>query len=201
VVDTPLVAASAWIDAHPPHELSLVGAGGGPGTDLEEWAAPSSAAYAGATLVVEVAAIGKDTGIRADAEVIWLPAKPEDEVVPDGTPVTVVVENHAGPPNGIDPPTGQTLLTRHLGAADGVHLIPDLDALLPDDGEVRHCSSDSGYRVLMQVVSAGAPEVFTDWYACDLVLATRDGTSLPSLDATPRFRDEIEGLVGPPPAG
>jgi hypothetical protein len=53
----------------------------------------------------------------------------------------------------------------------------------------------------MELVNAGAPEVFTDWYACDLILVTRDGTSRPSLDATPQFQDEIARLVGPPPAG
>jgi hypothetical protein len=200
-VDMPLAATFAWIDAHPPRGLSFAGAGGGPGMDLDQWAAPNSAAYTVATLIVEIAAVGKSTEIRADAEVIWLPAKPEDEVVPAGIPVTVVVENHAWPPNGIDAPTGQTLLTRHLDAADGDQLLTDLDALLPDDGEVRHCTADTGYRVLMELVNAGAPEVFTDWYVCDLILVTRDGTSRPSLDATPQFQDEIARLVGPPPAG
>jgi hypothetical protein len=197
--DESYAATLAWIQAHAPAGLTSNGGGdsGGPGipaNTLIGFTAPATRAYTGAMLVSEVAAIGSGAGIRVDAELIWLPAKPTNEAVPPGTPVTLVVFDHYGWMS--DPPSR----TKRLDSADADTLIARLNALLPSDGAAHGCAADSGYRVLIDVTVGGVPEVFNDWYACWTVLVTRGGGSLPALATTQDFQNEIDRLVGAPPS-
>ncbi len=157
--------------------------------------APSTTAYDGALLEVELAAMGSaETALRVDAEVIWLPPKLSDEFVPAGTTVTLVAVNHFGTSD----PT--TLRTKHLDSSDAALMVRDLNALLPSDGGVHGCAADDGYRVQIDVMVAGTPMTFSDWWACYLVQVKRGGASLLTLRPTMSFQDEITRLIGSPPA-
>jgi hypothetical protein len=198
-IEMPFADALAWMQAHPPGGLPSDSGGqaGGPGVPVNRllgFSAPSTTAYDGAAVELELVAMSSsETGLRADAEVIWLPPKPSDELVPAGTAVTLVAINHFG----TDAAT--TLRTKLLDSADAAAVINALNALLPDDGGVRHCAADDGYRIQIEVTVAGTPMVFSDWWACFLVQVTRGGTSLPTLLQTISFQDEMTDLMGLPP--
>ena len=192
--------ALTWLQTHPPGALQSDSGGqaGGPGVPDNRvlgFSAPSTTAYDGAEVELELVAISaSETGLRADAEVIWLPPKPPDEFVPAGTAVTLVAINHYGTS------AATTLRTRRLDSADAARVISDLNALVPDDGSTRHCAADDGYRIQIEVTVAGTPMVFSDWWACYLVQVTRGGTTLPTLLQTMPFQNEITDLMGMPPA-
>ena len=197
-VDASYATSVAWVREHPPAELRIDGGGysGGPGIPSNmsfAFRAPDTAAYTGATLLIEVADMGGRTGIRMDAQAIWLPAKSPLEVVTKGTPVTLMLLRNQGGSNA------RTAPARLLDAEDGDAVIADLNALRPSDGGARGCGADLGYRVLIAVPVRGADEVFNDDAACNLVLVTRGGTTLPTLTGSPALESEIEHLVGPPP--
>lgn len=197
-VDASYATAVAWVRGHPPGALSIDGGGssGGPGIPANtsfRFGAPDTDAYTGATLLIELADMDGRTGIRVDAQGIWLPAKSPLEVVTKGTPVTLVVLNDTGGS------TARTAPSRLLDPADGDTVIADLNALRPSDGGARGCALDLGYRVLIAVPAHGVDEVFNDDAACNLVLVTRGGRSLPTLTGSPALENEIEHLVGPRP--
>ncbi|HVC05895.1 MAG TPA: hypothetical protein VND88_14565 [Candidatus Acidoferrales bacterium] len=199
-VDMSFAHALAWVEAHPPAGLTSEASGmtGGPGVPTNRslgFQAPSTIAYDGALLEVELAAMGSSaTGMRVDAEVIWLPPKPADEFVPGGTAVTLVSINHFGTTDAT------TVRTRHLDAPDAAVVVRDLNTLLPTDGSVRHCTADEGYRIQIEVTVSGTPMVFSDWWACFQVQVTRGSTKLLTLTSTMSFQDEITHLIGGPPA-
>lgn len=190
----------AWIDAHTPGRLAsgMGGQSGGPGVPMNRslgFAAPSTTAYDGATIELDLAVIGASvTGLRADAEVVWLPSKPADELVPAGTAVTLVAINHFGSSDAT------TLRTRNLDSTDGGAVITDVNALLPSDGGARGCGLDTGYRVQIEVVVAGTPLVFSYWPACSQVQVTRARTSLLTLSPSTAFANEITRIMGSQPA-
>ncbi len=191
--------AVIWLQTHPPGGLQADSGGqaGGPGVPVNRFlgfSAPSTTAYDGAEVELELVAMSaSETGLRADAEVIWLPPKPPDEFVPSGTAVTLIAINHFGTS------AATTLRTRHLDSADAAAVIRDLNALLPDDGSTRHCAADDGYRIQIEVTVAGTPTVFSDWWACYLVQVTRGRTTFPTLLQTMPFQNEITDLMGSPP--
>jgi hypothetical protein len=199
-VDMSFADALAWIQAHPPAGLtsSMGGQAGGPGVPTNRslgYSAPSTTAYDGASVELELAAMGSSvTGLRADAEVVWLPAKPADEFVPAGTVVTLVAVKHFGSPDAT------VLRTRQLDATDGAVMIKDLNGLLPSDGGIRGCAADiDGYRVQIEAAVAGTNLVFSFWPACFEVPVTRGGASLLTLTPTTAFQNEITNLIGIPP--
>lgn len=198
LADEPYADALAWIQAHPPADLSVNGGGysGGPGVPANRslsFRAPDTPAFSGALLITELVDMGGRTGIRVDAQAIWLPGRPADEFVPSGTAVTLVVQNHFGSPDVT------TLMTKRLDGGDGNVVIADVNALSVSDGGVHHCAMDTGYRVLIGVMITGIPEVFDLWEACNTVLVTRGGKALPALTADAALVQEITRLVGPPP--
>ena len=161
----PFADALAWIQAHPHAELTpgLSGQSGGPAVPTDRslgFEAPSTTAYDGATVELDLAAMSSsETGLRADAEVIWLPSKPSDEFVPLGTAGTLVAVNQFGSSDAT------TLRTRYLDPADAAALITDLNALPPNDGGTLGCGLDTGYRVQIEAEVAGTMLVFSDWWA------------------------------------
>ncbi len=197
-VDLSYAKSVAWVRGHPPGGLTIDGGAsyGGPGVAENTtfaFRAPDTAAYTGATLLIELVDMGARTGIRVDAQAIWIPAKSPLEVVTKGTLVTLVVENGGGA-------SSAKPVLSHLDPEDGDAVIADLNALHPSDGGARGCGLDTGYRVLIEVVVLGSDEVFNDFAACNLVLVTRGGTSLPTLTDSPALEKEIEHLVGSPTA-
>jgi hypothetical protein len=198
-IDMSFADALAWIQEHPPAGLTsgMSGRSGGPGVPTNRslgFEAPSTTAYDGATVELDLAAMSSSTtGLRADAKVIWLPPKPSDEFVPLGTAVTLAAVNHFGSSDAT------TLRTRDLDPADAAALITDLNALPPSDGGARACALDTGYRVQIEAEVAGTPLVFSDWWACSEVPVTRGGATLLTLTSTPAFEHEITLLIGSPP--
>ena len=197
-VDLPYVQVETWVTEHPPSGLQsdVGGSIGGPGVPTNTFMgfrAPDTTAYTGADLLIELADMGSRTGMRLDADAIWLPGRSPLEMVSTGTPVTLIAED-----NG-DDPSAQPVLTKLLDPEDGDTVIADLNALQPSDGGTRNCGLDTGYRVLIDVVVQGGDEVFDNYRACDLVLVDRGGTSLPTLTGSPSLDSEIESLVGSPP--
>ena len=199
-IDMSFAGVLAWIEAHTPGGLTsgMGGQAGGPGVPMNRslgFSAPSTTAYDGATIELDLAEMSPSvTGLRADAEVVWLPPKPADELVPPGTTVTLVAINHFGESDAT------TLRTRHLDSADGAVVITDINALLPSDGGARGCALDTGYRVQIEVVVAGTPLVFSYWPACAEVQVTRARTSLLTVSPSVAFGNEITHLMGPEPA-
>lgn len=199
-IDMSFADALAWIQSHPPGGLKsdTGGYAGGPGVPVNHllgFSLPSTTAYDGAEIELELVAVSStETGLRADAEVIWLPPKPSDELVRAGTAVTLVAINHFGSSEAT------TLRTRHLDSSDGAAVIKDVNALLPDDGGTRGCAMDTGYRVQIEVVVAGVPVVFSYWPACAQVQVTRARTSLLTLFPSAAFGNEITRLMGAQPA-
>lgn len=188
-----------WIRTHPPEGLQSdrSGTAGGPGVPANEslgYPAPSTTAYDGALVELEAAAMGSSqTGLRADAEVIWLPPRPSEETLPFNAAVTLVAINHFGSSEAT------TLRTRRLDPGDAAILISDLNTLLPDDGGTRGCAADTGYRVQIEASIGGPPILFSYWPACWQIDVTRGGTSLVTLAPTGAYQDEITRLIGPQP--
>lgn len=199
-IDMSFADALAWMQAHPPGGLQSDSGGqaGGPGVPVNRllgFSVPSTTAYDGAQVELELVAMSSsETAVRGDAEVIWLPSKPSSELVPAGTAVTLVAINHFGLPDAT------TLRTRHLDTADAAVMVRDLNALLPSDGGSRGCAADSAYRVQIEVTIAGSPVVFSDFWACNLIQVTRGGTSLLTLSPTDAFQNEVTHLIGTPPS-
>ena len=199
-IDMPFDDAVAWIQAHSPAGLKpgMSGWSGGPGEPANRsfgFDAPSTTAYEGATVELELAAMSSsETGLRADAEVIWLPPKPAGEFVPSGTAVTLLAVNHFGSSDAT------TLRTRNLDRGDAAPLISALNVLLPSGGGAHGCGLDTGYRVQIEADVAGTPLVFSDWWACSEVLVTRGGVGLVTLTATPAFDSTVTRLIGSPPS-
>jgi hypothetical protein len=199
-LDMSFSTALAWIQAHPPRGLrsNMAGTSGGPGVPVNRslgFSAPSTTAYDGASVELDLAAMGSaETGLRADAEVIWLPAKPSTEFVPAGTAVTLVAQSHFGQSDVT------TLRSRHLDTADAAVMIGDLNALLPSDGGAHGCAADiDGYRVQIEAAVVGTALVFSDWPACVEVSVTRGGVPLLTLTPTTIFQNEVTRLIGFPP--
>jgi hypothetical protein len=198
-IDMPFANALAWIQAHPPGGLQsgTGGQAGGPGVPVNRFlgfSVPSTTAYDGAAVNVELVAISStETGVRADAELIWLPPKPSQEYVPAGTAVTLVAYTNFGSSDA------KALHTKALDSADAAVVINDINALLPSDGGSRGCGIDFGYRVQVEVAVAGTPLVFSDWSACGMVPVTRGSAKLLTLSTSQAFENEITHLMGPPP--
>ncbi len=199
-VDEPMASIESWIQAHPPLGLSHSGGGsyGGPmvpDNALLKYTDKSAETYASPGLLIEVADTGHaTTDIRVDAEDVWLPARSPDEFIALGTHMTLLADKDFYAKG--QPP----LFTKLLNAADGDALIADLNALPTNDGGVRGCGFDQGYRVIAIAIVAGVPEMFDDWTACGEVLVSRGGKSLTPLDTSPALNAEVLKLAGPPPA-
>jgi hypothetical protein len=198
-IDMSFADTLAWIKAHTPGGLTsgMGGQAGGPGVPTNQslgFSAPSTTAYDGATIELDLAEVSPSmTGLRADAEVVWLPPKPSTEFIPADTAVTLVAINHFGSSDAT------TLRTRHLDSMDGAVVIKDVNALLPSDGGTMGCALDTGYRVQIETVVAGTPLVFSYWPACAQVQATRARTSLLTLFPSAAFGTEITHLMGSEP--
>jgi hypothetical protein len=152
-------SAIGWIEAHRPSGSSLAGTGYESfGDGGQEWSASFSWPPVGQlldtrTLVVAVTALtGGMTGIRADAEVTWLPAKPAGDLVPAGATILTAVLSH-----GLNAwQTGHPLTTTRDAAVIAA-IRARLNALPVAPPGARSCPADFGQELTLSFYAeAGA---------------------------------------------
>jgi hypothetical protein len=151
-------AVLAWIEAHRPAGLAWTGRGQLGERHravvlFAEFSAPPAAGLAERTLVVSVAPAGTAvgaaaasdvTGIRVDAQVTWMPAKPAAERIPAAArEITVTFSGGDGDGDGAGRArtwriTDAATVARVKAIADGLPLVPP---------GLTHCPADLGRQV------------------------------------------------------
>jgi hypothetical protein len=123
-------------------------------------------------------------GIRADAQVVWLPNRAPDESIPSTIEkIDVSAFTMAGR-------IGHRVLT----GAHAHHLATRINAL-PTAARTEHsCTADQGYR--LHVVAG--PLVFDEDVACFTVLVTDGGRRLPALNGSRPFVHAVASSMGLP---
>lgn len=139
------------------------------------------------TVLITVASDGHDgAAIRADAQVVWLPARTAEETIPadlDRLDVSAYVGNP-------DDELGHETLTGQA-ARDLVQIINDLPTALRG---VHGCGPDVGYT--LRVVAG--PLVFVDDVACRDIVVTSDGRAQPLLAGSEEFVHAVASSLGLP---
>ena len=138
------------------------------------------------TVLVTVTSDGHGgSAIRADAQVVWLPARDPAETIRGQSAVDVTA--YDGIPK-------RTLGHRVLTGAAARRLIAVINQL-PTAARGEHsCGADTGYRL---VVRAG-PLTFDDDVACFDVAVTDGRRSLPALQSSGRFVHAVTSALGLP---
>lgn len=148
-------------------------------------------------LQVSITQVDADTvGVRADAQVLWIPDKPASERVPDGVR-SVEVLAYKGSPD-------QVLARRTVSGAVAQHLADLTNALVRDNSGVHGCVMDVGYRKRLTFTTDSA-QVVVDGFFCGGALMTVDGVRQPALFDSLDLRNAIDAVLGPlpstPPSG
>jgi hypothetical protein len=115
----------------------------GPPSWDREFDLPAAGALTSRELIVEVAGTGNgQTAIRLDADVVWQPSRPPDDLVPDAARVVTITELASGNPQAKQPPAPVTI----TGPAVTGRLAALIDRLpvSPLDNEAVSCPAPSG---------------------------------------------------------
>lgn len=190
-----------WMKAHPPAG-SRAGGSGSSSTSAgpDEWFVAFSWPAVGQlldsrTVAVSVAQLGDGlSGIRVDAQVTWLPAKPPGDIVPDG--VTVLTAALSGLNPGEPPHAPTTTTSAALIAAIRAQL-DALPVVAPGSGS---CPAAFGHVLTLSFRDqAGAQPVavvVASTSGCEVVQVFREGhLGEPSLDGY-GFASLVEGELG-----
>jgi len=187
-------AVLAWIQAHVPAGFTLGGTGSGsyePGPTAapgQSWTdqfelAPVPGVLTQRWLVVLVVADGGQTAIRADAQVVWLPARPAAErIPPDARVVTITPVFGIRPVKRfvrLDPPVTVTSPAKVAAIAaviDGLPLFPPGAFSCPADfgGAMR-------LTFRMSVRGPVVAQLTAQYGGCGTVSVSIDGRAMPAL--------------------
>jgi len=144
----------------------------------------------GNDVVVEFVPIAAhQTGIRADAQVIWTPPRPAAEMVPatvTGATVTAYYLPH------------HVVARRDVGTATARHLGALVNALHRDTRGPHGCLVDFGFRLRITFTAAQGRYVVGEFPACGAVSLTTDGHDQPGLLLSGRLLPATLGAVGLP---
>jgi hypothetical protein len=194
-------AVLGWVQAHPPAGMqgNMSGSSAGPRGLITSWYGFGSTPTTGLSsreLVVTVAsATGGGTAVRADAQAVWILARPASEVVPVGvTRVTIRVRR---PGHRVSTPITLSAPSKVKRVAKLVNELPRFQP-----GAVA-CPADIGPLVELDFRRAsGVPPVaiaIADGSGCGLVQFTLRGRHEPALAAGPGLIRELTALLGRPP--
>jgi hypothetical protein len=176
--------ALAYVEAHPPAGSKKVGwgSGGGPGgptVSSVTYGWPATAGVLGTRqLVVELVRLGHGrTGVRADAQDVWITPRPDSERVParvNRLTVTLV--------RGGKVAQGPYTLTSHAKIHAAAAVINSLPLFPPG---AYSCPADFGVTVRMQFYSGArvkpAAVAGLDVFGCQTVALTVGGRGYPAL--------------------
>jgi hypothetical protein len=193
-----LQEVSNWIQHHPPHGATgnMGGASATPGGTTSQWTgfgfAPRSGVLSERELIVTVAhARGGGTALRADAQVVWVVARPSSERVPgDVRQIIIVVRRPSVPASA----------PQRVAAAAQIRAIVSLVNLLPlSQPGVVSCPADVGpfvrLRFLPATGSSPLAEVTADGSGCGLVTFSLRGHSEPALAGGPGLIRRLEAIL------
>ncbi len=207
-------AVLAWVRAHLPSGFTLAGTGTGtyrPGPSAaalsESWtdqfALPAvPGVLTERWLVVLAVPDGGQTAIRADAQVVWLPARPAAERIPaDARAVTVtpVFGDQAGKARErLDRAVTVTDPAKVAGVAA---LIDGLDRFPPG---VANCPADFGAAIRLTFLASPhgrvVAVVVAGYAGCGVVSVTIRGRSMPALSdytqSGQRLQDRVLAIAG-----
>jgi hypothetical protein len=200
-------AVLAWVDAHVParfasalHGSRRYGSAGDAWVD--EFDLPVvPGVLTQRSLLVEVMSEGARTAVRADAQVIWLPARPASERIPPGaTAVTLALMPGSGQwplarKRPAEPPvtiTDPAKVARIAAVVDGLSLYPP--------GEFASCPMDfgSGIRLTFRAGRNGPVlAVVTDHdTGCQRISVVIDGKSQPQLAGAESLEHDVLAIAG-----
>lgn len=189
------VAASAqsvlaFVTGAPPAGSTLVyqGGGSGPGTPGFSlvgfgWPAVTNV-LEGQELIVEIVRLGDGTtGVRADAQVVWITTRPASEHIPAGARrLWVTVSGGVGPPGARPQPARPILVTSSAKIRRVVALLNRLPAYQPG---VSPCPVDTGGVVQLAFYrrrgAAALAVARIDPGGCGAVRLSIDGRGQPTL--------------------
>lgn len=191
----------SFLRAHPPqgfsHYLTATG-----GTDpVVTYGFGRGGLSSNETLLVSALQVGDHVDVRADAQVVWTPAKTVAEIVPPS--LTKATFDYKGPLPGAyqDDSTSPKPAHAHrvLTGKALRRIVADLDALqtLPV-GAVYSCPSDDGEVGKVRAIIAGQHVTFDVSFAgCRFVAVSANGQSQPALSGGPgRLLTDLYATIG-----
>jgi hypothetical protein len=177
-------AVLAWIRAHLPAGFTVGGEGSGSQSWFDEFALPPvPGVLTQRWMVVLVVADGDQTAIRVDAQVVWLPARPAGERIPQDAQVVTI-----SPVFGLQPVKRLERLDPAVTVTDPakVHAIATVVDGLPlfPPGEF-NCPADFGAAMSLTFrTSPGGPvvaQLTAQYGGCGTVTVSIGGRAWPSL--------------------
>jgi hypothetical protein len=140
------------------------------------------------TLLVTIAGDRRGSGIRADAQVLWVPPRTAAEDVSPGVRHVTLLEYRRDSSHVLARVTLSGARARRLA-----RLVNDL----PVDNRGPHgCTLDTGLRIRMTFPTDGGGLVFTVWPACGSVLVSAGGSSQPALLMRTALSDALARDLG-----
>jgi hypothetical protein len=141
-------------------------------------------------LVMVAAARGRGTGVRADAQVVWLFRRPVTERIPAGVRVIMISESR---PRGA--PTGAWTVTDRARIRAVAALVNDLPAAQPG---ALACPADLGPLVTISFDGAAGPlaTAIADGSGCGFVYLRIRGRPQPTLAGGPRLIGRLSSVLG-----
>lgn len=130
----------------------------------------------------------RTVGIRADAVVLWYPAKPTKEHVPAGVrSAEVLVYSHR---------PDRALARRTITGAKAQQLAALANALRRDIRGKHGCPDDFGRRIRITFTTDNGPAVL-DGFFCDSIDPTVNGEPQPPLMLSKELSQAIDATLGP----
>ena len=191
-------AVLSWIGAHLPSGFTPAGTGAGAGSWTGIFALPAvPGVLTQRELVVLAVPFGGQTAIRVDAQVVWLPARPDAERVPPGATVLTVT-----PVFGLYPGPRVERLDRSFTVTDPAkvaRIVAVIDSLTRfPDGTFSCPAGSSGQMRLTFAARQGGPVVarLTAQYSgCGVVSVRIGGRDMPALSADPESGPPLQQQV------
>lgn len=173
----------AYVQAHPPAGLDGSGGGYGGGSTELTFGGTSTADYAAPQLVIVATASGGRVAVRADAQVIWRPARTAAETVPTDVSAATVARSSDASRRMV------VLNDKQRRAVAG--LLNNLDTVAP----ARHGCPAIISVTTITFQTAAEPLVFTV-NGCLDVAVTAAGVAQPALQEADNLDAWIDSLFG-----
>ena len=168
--------ALTWLRAHPPTGLRTQGSRSGSVstsiaylTFTDAGASPAESA----TLVLEIAADGQGSALRADGQTLWIPPRTAAEQVPADVQQVDLLAYQGSPSHVLDRAT--------LSGTAAQRFARIVDGLSRDNWGPRSCTVNTGLRIQMTFPTPQGALVFTDVPACGTLQVQANGTAQPTL--------------------
>lgn len=193
----------AWIRAHLPSGFTPNGSGTGNGSWTGMFALPAVPdVLTQRELIVLAVRDGDQTAIRADAQVVWLPARPAAERIPPGARVVTVT-----PVFGLYPEPRYERLDRAFTVTDPAkvaRIAAIIDGLARFPAGASSCPADSGGQMRLTFFARpGGPalaRVAAQYGGCGSVSVRIGGRDMPALtvypDSGPPLQRQVLAIAG-----